>query len=58
MEYVSKLHYNNVHQMVLTVYEEICITHSDRVPAAFVIQHEMRMRRIIWPSVTCLTNIF
>jgi hypothetical protein len=30
------------------IYEEICIKHSERVSAAFVIQHEMRMRRIIW----------
>jgi len=46
--------------MVLIIYEEICFKHSERVPAAFVIQHAMRMcmRRIIRSSVTCLTTIF
>jgi len=58
-KFLYVLRYNNVrHQMVLMIYEEICIKHSERVPAAFVIQHAMRMRRIIWSSVTRLSTIF
>jgi len=46
------------YQMVLMIYEEICIKHSERVPAAFVIQHAMRMRHIVWSSVTRLSTVF
>jgi hypothetical protein len=34
------------------------LTYSECVSVALVIKHAMRMRRIIFSSVTCLTNTF